>query len=84
MLESDKVPAHCISLATPLGERIFVRRGETRLRWLLSWWHTISIAHNDVHWMAGQKISCQTTFLQLHLARIATPSTALHEAIWAD
>lgn len=46
-LESDKVPAHCISLATTFGERVFVGRGETWLGWLLSWWHTTSIAYND-------------------------------------
>jgi hypothetical protein len=45
-LESDKVPAHCISLATTLGERVFVGRGQAWLGWLLSWWHTTSIAHN--------------------------------------
>ena len=46
-LQSDKIPADCISLAATFGKRVFVGRGKTRLGWLLSWWHTTSIAHND-------------------------------------
>ena len=45
--QRDKIPAHCISLTATFGERVFVRRRQTRLAWLFSWWHTTSIADND-------------------------------------
>jgi hypothetical protein len=46
-LQSNKVPAHSISLPAAFSKCIFVRGGETWFGWLLSWWHTTSIAYID-------------------------------------